>query len=74
MVHQFDVVATFLHEDIDKEVFLNQTAGFADEKHRSMLWKLPKSHQELNQSGRCWFIKMVDALLESGSDKTAPEQ
>ena len=37
MVHQMDVSTAFIHGDIDKEVFMKQPPGFADEKHPSMV-------------------------------------
>ena len=37
MVHQMNVSTAFLHGDIDKEVFMKQPPGFADEKHPSMV-------------------------------------
>ena len=43
IVHQMDVPTAFLHGDIDKEVFMKQPSGFADEKHPSMVWKLHKT-------------------------------
>ena len=38
-----------------------------------MVWRLHKSLYGLKQSPRCWYIKMVDALLELGFERTAPE-
>ena len=43
MADQMDVPTAFLHGDIDKEVFMKQPSGFADEKHPSTLCKLHKS-------------------------------
>ena len=73
MVHQMEFNTAFLHGDTDKEVFIIQPPGFADEKHLSMVWKLHKSLYGLKHSPRCWYIKMVDALLDMGFERTAPE-
>ena len=73
MVHQMDVSTAFLHGDIDKEVFMKQPPGFADDKNPSLVWKLHKSLYGLKQSPRCWYIKMVEALQEFGFERTAPE-
>ena len=53
MVHQMDVSTAFLHGDIDKEVFMKQPPGFAEEKHPWMVWKLHKSLYTLKQYPRC---------------------
>ena len=72
MVDQMNVSTAFLHGDIDIELFMKQPPGFADEKPPSMVWKLHKALYVLKQSSRCWYINMIDALLEMGFERTAP--
>ena len=68
-----DVSTAFLHDDIHKEDFMKQLPGFTDEKHPSIVWKLPKSLYGPKQYPKCWYINMVNALLEMGFERTAPK-
>jgi len=49
---QIDVKTTFLHGDLDEEIFINQPVGFKATGKENLVCKLKKLLYELNQSPR----------------------
>ena len=57
-LEQLDVETTFLHEDLDKDIYMSQLAGFmemGEECH--LVCRLKKSLYGLKQALRMWYQK-----------------
>lgn len=64
-VYQIDVHNTFLHGDLEYEVYMTLPPGFRSSR-KNMVYGLRKSLYGLRQSPRCWFAKLTMALLGYG--------
>ena len=62
-LHQFDVKNTFLHGDLEEEVYMDILPGFEDSKTEGKVCRLKKSLYGLKQSPRAWFEKFTQAML-----------
>jgi hypothetical protein len=60
-VHQMDVKNDFLHGDLSKEIYMEQSQGFIQNSY--LVCKLKKSLYGLNQAPRSWYAKMDSYLL-----------
>lgn len=60
-VHQMDVYNTFLHGDLNEEVYMKLPPGFQT-TDPSKVCRLRKSIYSLKQVPRCWFGKLHSAL------------
>lgn len=54
-VEQMDVKTTFLHEDLEEEIYMKQPEGFAVKGKKELVRKLKKSLYGLKQSPRMWY-------------------
>ena len=52
-----DVKTTFLHGDLDEEIYMRQPEGFTVKGKKEMVYKLKKSLYCLTQSPRMWYQK-----------------
>ena len=62
-IHQLDIVAAYLHSDLEEEVYMRQPPEFDDGSGR--VWRVLKAIYGLKQSGRAWNTKLnydFDAL------------
>ncbi|TFY75537.1 hypothetical protein EWM64_g8475, partial [Hericium alpestre] len=55
-VHQMDVKTTYLHGELEEEIYLQPPAGFGVPE--SKVWKLIKSVYGLKQAGRVWYLRI----------------
>ena len=53
-MHQLDVTMAFLNGELEEEVYVEQTEGFAVEGQEHLVCKLNRSLYGLKQSPRCW--------------------
>jgi hypothetical protein len=56
-VEQMDVKTTFLHGDLEEEIYMKQPEGFAVKGKKELVCKLKKSLYGLKQSPRMWYQK-----------------
>eukprot|EP00253_Pinus_taeda_P033780 PITA_33780 len=52
-----DVKTTFLHGDLEEEIYMKQDEGFATKDKKGLVCKLKKSLYGLKQSPRMWYQK-----------------
>ena len=66
-----DVKTTFLHDDLEKEIYMEQSKSFVVKGKENYVCKLKKSLYELNQVPRQWYKKFDSILMgEHGFHKT----
>jgi len=56
-VEQMDVKTTFLHQDLEEEIYMKQLEGFAVKSKKELVCKLKKSLYGLKQTPRMWYQK-----------------
>ena len=56
-VEKMDVKTTFLHGDLDAEIYMKQPERFTVKGKKELVWKLKKSLYGLKQSPRMWYQK-----------------
>ena len=56
-VEQMNVKTTFLHGDLEEEIYMKQPEGFAVKGRKELVCKLKKSLYGLKQSPRMWYQK-----------------
>ena len=56
-VEQMDVKTTFLHRDLEEEIYMKQPEDFAVKGKKELVCKLKKSLYGLKQSPRMWLQK-----------------
>jgi hypothetical protein len=66
LVHQMDVKTTFLNGELDKEIYMEQPAGFVANGQEGMLCKLLKSLYGLKQAPKQWHEKFDRTLTSLG--------
>ena len=64
--HQLDVSNTFLHGNIEEQVYCQQPTGFADPANPHVVCLLSRSLYGLRQAPRAWFTRFVDFVLTLG--------
>ena len=63
-IRQVDVNNVFLNGELTEEVFMDQPAGFIDDKKKGFVCKLHKSLYGLKQTPRAWYKKLKSCLLQ----------
>jgi hypothetical protein len=64
-VHQMDVKSTFLHGDLQEEIYMEQPPSYV-QNDSSLVCCLKKSLYGLNQAPRSWYAKMDSFLIDTG--------
>jgi hypothetical protein len=62
-VHHMDIKSTFLNDDLQEEVYIEQPIGFVVAGKENNVLKLRKTLYELHQVPRAWNMKLDDTLL-----------
>lgn len=62
-LEQLDVKTTFLHGDLDEEIYMDQPEGFVQGRSRRLVCKLRKSLDGLRQSPRQWYKKFDSFMM-----------
>jgi hypothetical protein len=65
-VEHMDVKTTFLHGDLEEEIYMKQPEGYAMKGKNELVCKLKKSLYGLKQSPRMWFQKFDTYMLGLG--------
>jgi hypothetical protein len=65
-IEQMDVKTTFLHGDLEEEIFMKQPEGYAVKGKKELVCKLKKSLYGLKQSPRMWYQKFDTYMLGLG--------
>ena len=63
-VHHMDVKSTFLHGELQEEIYMQQLEGFQED--HLFVCRLKKSLYGLKQAPRAWYAKMDAFLLSIG--------
>ncbi|MCO5595950.1 hypothetical protein L7F22_050001 [Adiantum nelumboides] len=66
LLHQMDVINTFLHGDLQEEVYMEQPQGYEDVNHPGDVCKLKKALYGLKQVPRAWHARSVAYLVSIG--------
>ena len=65
-VEQLDVKTTFLHGDLEEEIYMKQPEGFVVKGKKELVCKLKKSLYGLKQSPRMWYQNFDTYMLGLG--------
>ena len=65
-LEQMDVKTTFLHGDLEEEIYMKQPEGFIVKGKNELVCKLKKSLYGLKQSPRMWYQKFDTYILGLG--------
>jgi hypothetical protein len=63
-VHQMDVKSTFLHRDLQEEIYMEQPPGYV-QNDSSLVCRLKKSLYGLKQAPRAWYAKMDIFIIDT---------
>ena len=69
-VQQMDVKLTFLHRNLEEEIYMKQPSGFLVEGKEDYECRLRKSPYSLKQALRQWYKKFESFMCEQGYKKT----
>ena len=69
-VEQIDVKTTFLHGNLEEEIYMKQPDGFLVEGKKDYVCRLRKSLYGLKQAPRQWYKKLESFMCEQGYKKT----
>jgi hypothetical protein len=58
-IEQMDVKTTFLHGDLEEEIFMKQPEGYVVKGKKELVCKLKKSLYGLKQSPRMWYQNLI---------------
>lgn len=65
-IEQVDIKLTFMHGDLDEEIYMNQAKGFMIKGNEELVCKLKKSLHGLTQSPRMWYKNFDTYILGLG--------
>ncbi|GKA44650.1 retrovirus-related pol polyprotein from transposon TNT 1-94 [Tanacetum coccineum] len=72
LCEQLDVKTTFLHGDLDKDIYMTQSEGFQSAgKEENLVCKLKKSLYGLKQAPRQWYLKFDSFMQRAGYKRCA---
>ncbi|RVW49048.1 Retrovirus-related Pol polyprotein from transposon RE1 [Vitis vinifera] len=70
MIHQLDFKNVFLHDDLEKEVYIEQPPGFVAQREYGKVCCLEKALYGLKQSPRAWFGKFSKEIQAFDMNKS----
>ena len=69
-LEQMDVKTTFLHRDLEEEIYMKQPKGFMVKGKNELVCRLKKSLYGLKQSPRMWYQKFDTYIWRLGFTKS----
>ena len=69
-VEQLDVKTTFLHGDLEEEIYMEQPEGFVEPGKEQLVCRLKKSLYGLKQAPRQWYKKFDLFMAQHNFRKT----
>ncbi|CAJ2671557.1 unnamed protein product [Trifolium pratense] len=72
-VEQMHVKTTFLHGDLEEEIYMKQPDGFQVKRKEDYVCRLRKSLYGLKQAPRQWYKKFESVMSEQGYKKTTSD-
>ena len=68
-LEQLDVKTTFLHGDLDEEIYMQQPKGYEVKGKDNLVCRLKKSLYGLKQAPRQWYLKFHKFMTKEGYDR-----
>ncbi|GAU47849.1 hypothetical protein TSUD_404260 [Trifolium subterraneum] len=65
-LEQMDVKTTFLHDNLDEQIYMEQAEGFSDTGKGRLVCKLKRSLYGLKRSPRQWYKRFNSYMLQIG--------
>jgi hypothetical protein len=65
-LEQLDVKKTFLHGDLEEEIYMQQPQGYEVKEKENLVCRLKKSLYGLKQAPRQWYLKFDRFMTEHG--------
>ena len=65
-LEQMDMKTTFLHGNLDEQIYMQQPEGFSDTSKGRLVCKLRRSLYGLKQSPRQWYKRFDSYMLQIG--------
>jgi vacuolar-type H+-ATPase catalytic subunit A/Vma1 len=72
-LYQLDVKSAFLHEELNEEVYVEQTKGYELENSSNKVYRLKKALYRLKQDPRAWFNRIEAYFISEGFEKCYSE-
>jgi len=72
-VEQMDVKTTFLHGDLEEEIYMEQPEGFLVKGKEDYVCRLKKSLYGLKQAPRQWYLKFDSVMGEQGYKRSSSD-
>ena len=63
-IEQLDVKTTFLHEELEEEIYMQQLEGFEEKRKENRVCRLRKSLSGLKQAPCQWYKKFESFMME----------
>nr|KYP42879.1 Retrovirus-related Pol polyprotein from transposon TNT 1-94 [Cajanus cajan] len=73
-IEQLDVKTTFLHGDLDENIYMVQPEGFQIARKENLVCKLTKSLYGLKQAPRQWYLKFDSFMTRKRYKKCSMDQ
>ena len=73
-VHHLDVKSSFLHGELEEEVYVSQPEGYKVKGREQEVFKLSKALYGLKQAPRAWNVKLDNSLKKLGFRRCLSEQ
>ncbi|KAE8671264.1 Detected protein of unknown function [Hibiscus syriacus] len=70
---QLDVKTTFLHGNLEEEIYMLQPEGFEEKEKKNLVCKLNKSLYSLKQAPRCWYKRFDSFIICLGYNRLNAE-
>ena len=68
-LEQLDVKTTFIHGDLEEEIYMQQPQGYEVKGKDNLVYRLKKSLYGLKQAPRQWYLKFDKFMTEQGYDR-----